>query len=220
MADGDNDDRNDRERLAAAFDKLRARGYFADVQSWSYCCSRHAEPLLAGRDKFVFWALAADDESFCGTPVLMPDPDFVRQAMVASGARELLSAPEPDVETANVRLNEWMAENHDVLEACVLAKRVSEYGDLVRPLPLVWDGDASEICEALREEGLSVVEPSSHDDAIEVLVSARNVPAHDDCPWWHQLLQGAIMAVHDRDADKAISLIEEAMGCGVPTVDA
>ncbi|MES1975828.1 MAG: hypothetical protein V4472_25500 [Pseudomonadota bacterium] len=154
------DQLSDRERLAAAFDELRSRGYAAPIEfAWEMCCSSCGCAELDRRgcdDRYVFWNVQMDDASFYGDHAV-PLPEPMRDALRSDGV------PEDDDEA----IDAWMEAHAEQVNALFMVDRLA-HGTLLNPLFLQWGGDKHLICSVLANHGLKAVKPATRHKTIEV----------------------------------------------------
>lgn len=151
-------DLTDRDRLAAAFDDLRRRGYLAPVEfAWTECCRSCAMAHLERLDPegmargHVFWHVQSDDAAFIGQSG-QPMPGQL------AGHDE-----------------DWYDDraNEEEVNAALLDDRLHRRTTLVDSLWLQWGGDRYTIVRTLRRHGLDAKLPPGPEVCIEVRPSAR-----------------------------------------------
>lgn len=146
-------DLTDRDRLSAAFDELRQRGYLAPIEfAWTECCRSCAMAHLERLDPehtvrgHVFWHVQADDDAFIG------------------------QSGQPLPERLVGHDDEWYDDrvNEEEVNAALLDERLHRWTTLRGSLWLQWGGDRYAIVRTLRRHGLDAHLPPGPEVCIEV----------------------------------------------------
>lgn len=166
-------DTTDRERLAAAFAELSARGYLIPFAPWDACCALcgwtevrrqldvpddvEDDSWALGR-RSVWWHEQADARAFAGDAGMALHTDEFWQRV-------------PDDEHD---VDQWLDDHEAEAQADTMTARVTKYAMLRAPLQINWIGNPDEIAAALRSQGLHVLAPQDDDDCVVVLPDIRS----------------------------------------------